>query len=111
MTDTTYLNCDGCRGTIGPAGCPTHRGSATYIDPSHSWSSSTPVLTHCQHGLDLRIHPRCYLCKPAAPADGLRESAERVVGRFLDTPASLAGVHVAALNDLRAALTPEDDHE
>ena len=34
----------------------------------------------------------------------LREAAEQVVGRFLDTPASLAGVHVAAIFDLRAAL-------
>jgi hypothetical protein len=31
-------------------------------------------------------------------------AAEVTVGRFLDTPASLAGVHVAALADLRAAL-------
>lgn len=34
----------------------------------------------------------------------LREAAEVTVGRFLDTTASLAGVHVAALNDLRDAL-------
>ena len=24
------------------------------------------VITHCPHGLDLRIHPRCYLCDPIA---------------------------------------------
>ena len=83
MTEAPYLNCDGCRGTLGRAGCPSHRDSATYIDPSHSWSSSTPILTHCLHGLDLRLHPRCYLCNPAhehgsslggelaAPAEGL----------------------------------------
>lgn len=39
-----------------------------------------------------------------AALDGLVKAAEVTVGRFLDTPASLAGVHVAALNDLRAAL-------
>jgi len=32
----------------------------------HTWASSTPVLTHCRHGLDLRLNPRCYLCEPAA---------------------------------------------
>ena len=21
-------------------------------------------ITHCIHGLDLRLHPRCYLCRP-----------------------------------------------
>jgi len=49
------LNCDGCRGTAGMSGCPTH---------GHSWSSSQPVITHCPHGLDLRLNPRCYLCEP-----------------------------------------------
>jgi hypothetical protein len=39
-----------------------------------------------------------------AALDGLVATAEVTVGRFLDTPASLAGVHVAALNDLREAL-------
>jgi len=51
-------HCAGCSTTAGMAGCPEHGG--------HSWSSSQPVLTHCQHGLDLRINPRCYLCEPAA---------------------------------------------
>ena len=50
------LNCDGCRGTAGMAGCPTH---------GHTWASSQPVVTHCPHGLDLRVHPRCYLCSPS----------------------------------------------
>lgn len=68
MTDAIY-GCDTCRTTIGRAGCPIHRDSATLVAQSHSWSVSTPILTHCQHGLDLRIHPRCYLCEPAARAD------------------------------------------
>jgi hypothetical protein len=63
--DVIY-GCDTCRTTIGRAGCPTHRDSAVCTD-RHEWSSaSTPVLTHCIHGLDLRLHPRCYLCRPAS---------------------------------------------
>ena len=54
MTDAVY-GCDTCRTTIGRAGCPTH---------GHTWASSQPVVTHCPHGLDLRVHPRCYLCRP-----------------------------------------------
>jgi hypothetical protein len=58
-----------------------HTGPHRYPPPEgYSWSSSTPVLTHCQHGLDLRINPRCYLCRPeAASLDGLREAAQRLV--------------------------------
>ena len=22
------------------------------------------IITHCKHGLDLRLYPRCFLCKP-----------------------------------------------
>ena len=51
-------HCAGCSTTAGMAGCPEHGG--------HSWSSSQVIVTHCQHGLDLRIHPHCYLCEPAA---------------------------------------------
>jgi hypothetical protein len=32
-------------------------------------TSSKPIITHCEHGLDLRIHPRCYLCKPLTGAE------------------------------------------
>lgn len=64
MNEAIY-GCDGCRTTIGRAGCPIHRDSAAYTD-HQTWASSTPVLTHCVHGLDLRIHPRCYLCRPEA---------------------------------------------
>lgn len=67
--DAPYLNCDGCRGSLGRQGCPTHRDSATYADPTqagrYEWTGSTLVLTHCIHGLDLRLYPRCYLCRPA----------------------------------------------
>jgi hypothetical protein len=49
--------------------------SAQYVDPSLSWSSSQPVLTHCQHGLDLRLNPRCYLCRPASDALYARHAA------------------------------------
>jgi len=58
-------HCAGCSTTAGMAGCPEHGG--------HSWSSSQVVVTHCQHGLDLRIHPRCYLCEPAATPAPLDE--------------------------------------
>ena len=34
------------------------------LQAGHSWSSSTPILTHCIHGVDLRFTPRCYLCHP-----------------------------------------------
>jgi hypothetical protein len=30
------------------------------------WSGSELLLTHCRHGLDLRLNPRCYLCDPLA---------------------------------------------
>ena len=30
------------------------------------YSSTGPVITHCPHGLDMRLHPRCYLCRPLA---------------------------------------------
>lgn len=46
--------CDGCRTTAGAAGCSIH---------GRTWSSS-PIITHCPHGLDLRLYPRCYLCSP-----------------------------------------------
>ena len=63
--DTPYLNCDGCRTSLGRAGCPTHRQNASVtIAPSVQWSSNEPVLTHCVHGLDLRTNQRCYLCRP-----------------------------------------------
>jgi hypothetical protein len=61
------------------AGCPEHGG--------HSWSSSQPIITHCQHGLDLRITPRCYLCEPAAtpaPLDVLVAAQE--LSDALDAP-------------------------
>ena len=27
-------------------------------------------LVHCMHGLDMRVHPRCYLCKPFGTVAG-----------------------------------------
>lgn len=27
-------------------------------------------VTHCIHGLDLRIYPRCYMCKPWGTVPG-----------------------------------------
>ena len=52
--------------TIGRAGCPTHRDSNAYTDEAgaYHFTGSRLVLTHCVHGLDLRLHPRCYLCRP-----------------------------------------------
>ena len=58
-----FLNCDGCRGTLGAAGCPTHRNSAAA--PS---LGVNVFITTCVHGVDLRFVPRCYLCKPEALA-------------------------------------------
>lgn len=56
---------------MGRAGCPTHRqNNAVTIAPSTQWSSSEPILTHCNHGLDLRINPRCYLCHPVVTTIG-----------------------------------------
>jgi len=65
--DAIY-GCDTCRSTIGRAGCPTHRDSNAYTDEAGAfhYTGSGLVMTHCIHGLDLRLHPRCYLCKPLA---------------------------------------------
>jgi len=93
-------HCAGCSTTAGMAGCPEHGG--------HSWSSSQVVITHCQHGLDLRIHPRCYLCEPAAtpaPLDvgpRLMAAVRAVIADGIDSP----GVH----NELHAAYYEARDH-
>lgn len=34
---------------------------------TYGYSSTGPVITHCPHGLDMRLHPRCYLCTPLPP--------------------------------------------
>ena len=93
-------HCAGCSTTAGMAGCPEHG--------RHSWSSSQVVVTHCQHGLDLRIHPRCYLCEPAAtpaPLDvgpRLMAAVRAVIADGIDSP----GVH----NELHAAYYEARDH-
>jgi len=58
----------------------------------HTWSGSTPVVTHCTHGVDLRLTPRCYLCEPearATPDTRLREAidyaAEAAHHRYWDS--------------------------
>ena len=28
---------------------------------------TTVLITHCPHGLDMRLNPRCYLCTPLPP--------------------------------------------
>ena len=33
-----------------------------------TYSSTGPVITHCSHGLDMRLYPRCFLCTPLAGA-------------------------------------------
>jgi hypothetical protein len=53
---------------------------------------------------DPRRIERCDAAVLLAAGDALAEAAEVTVGRFLDTTASLAGVHVAALNNLRDAI-------
>lgn len=65
MMDAIY-GCDTCRTTIGRAGCPTHR------DQPKPTPGVNIYITTCIHGLDLRIHPRCYLCRP--DPDALREA-------------------------------------
>ena len=101
-------HCAGCSTTAGMAGCPEHGG--------HSWSSSQPVLTHCQHGLDLRINPRCYLCEPAAtptPLDvGLRAAALRVIEESILAPErDVVRVSVEAWRGLNAALAAAEEAE
>ena len=75
--DAVY-GCDTCRTTIGRAGCPTHRDSNTYTDEAgaYHYTGSRLVITHCIHGLDLRLHPRCYLCNPVRWYGVLRPSDE-----------------------------------
>lgn len=44
-----------------------HTGPHRYRYPYSTVTIPSPtviVITHCKHGLDLRVHPRCYLCKP-----------------------------------------------
>jgi len=76
MVDAIY-GCDTCRTTIGRAGCPTHRDKPS---PGVNF-----YITTCIHGLDLRLVPRCYLCKPIAieaeaRAAVLRELRDEVEG-------------------------------
>jgi hypothetical protein len=47
----------------------------------HAWSTSTPTLTHCIHGLDLRINPRCYLCSPYITASEIVVAERADCGR------------------------------
>lgn len=56
MTEGTTLYCgDVCN----------HTGPHRYPPPIISAERVRMALgTHCPHGLDLRVHPRCYLCKP-----------------------------------------------
>jgi hypothetical protein len=112
--DAIY-GCDGCRTTIGRAGCPTHRDSAVYTD-RHEWSTSEPVLTHCIHGLDLRLHPRCYLCRPASDEQvtskcdhaALVEAARALLDHELDERGQVLEVEDNTLHlALRAALIEE----
>ena len=43
------------------------------------WSGSELLLTHCRHGLDLRLNPRCYLCvTPAATPSPLDDDVDGV---------------------------------
>ena len=44
--------------------------------------------THCPHGVDLRVSPRCYLCQPAQPAtaDPRPTSATGWAGHAVETP-------------------------
>lgn len=39
---------------------------SAYTDEAgaYHWTGSQLVMTHCIHGLDRRLHPRCYLCRP-----------------------------------------------
>lgn len=57
MEGTTIYCGDNCNHT-GPHRYPPANASqlTTY--------GTEIVTTHCKHGLDLRVHPRCYLCKP-----------------------------------------------
>ena len=61
MTDAIY-GCDGCRTTIGRMGCPTHR------DKPAPTPGVNLYITTSIHGVDLRLVPRCYLCRPEQPA-------------------------------------------
>lgn len=104
--DAIY-GCDTCRSTIGRAGCPTHRDSNAYTDEAgaYHYTGSRLVMTHCVHGLDLRLHPRCYLCRPEQPApDALRAAAQAVVEALFGCTDSKVR---EAITDLRAALGDE----
>ena len=57
------LGCDGCRTTLDRMGCPTHR------DQPQPAPGANLYITHCIHGLDLRLYPRCYLCRPLKTED------------------------------------------
>jgi hypothetical protein len=80
---------------------------------THEWSTSTPVLTHCIHGLDLRLHPRCYLCRPASDEQVTSRcdhaalvAAAREVDEAFDGP-SPTQRQIDAIDALRAALDGE----
>jgi hypothetical protein len=92
---------------------PEGRCAATYID-RHEWFTSTPVLTHCVHGVDLRFTPRCYLCKPW-PDDSpvlhveceKRHAALVAAARDVLDVVSDDALSADALDALRAALEGE----
>lgn len=56
-------HCAGCSTTAGIAGCPEH-GSNTYTP---HLIGVNDFITTCRHGIDLRLTPRCYLCRPDGP--------------------------------------------
>lgn len=56
MTNDAIYGCDTCRTTMGRSGCPTHRDRPLV--------GANTFITTCPHGVDLRVTPRCYLCRP-----------------------------------------------
>jgi hypothetical protein len=84
----------------------------------HTWSSSQPVITHCVHGLDLRINPRCYLCDPVVTAalaerEALREALAEAYRRGWQEAVSFSSVppaeREAEVERLRVALVAIGD--
>ena len=43
---------------------------------------STTLATHCPHGLDMRLYPRCFLCTPLEPTPGYTGSSQQAVVEF-----------------------------
>ena len=55
------------------------------------YSGTTIYITHCPHGLDLRIYPRCYMCQPLGSVPGDYPGSFQTGGNYPTPHAPICG--------------------